>query len=232
MYTKPTISNRGTNVHEIFFVIQTSNADESRPSDHRARNYQCHLTEDAEHGTPSRQKHPWRCAVGRPVIDRVRRSSLTPSERNFCRPSVRRPHVPRYQKVTRSGPVVLKAGRTAPRRFERSSRLGSIRSGAAAYTIYSRRLANAPSIEWRSASDGLAVDLLISLERAVSYHGGPRIPVSAISLSATVDGARWVSVCRSHDSHGHMPSISPLCGCSTILLGSWSPPPRSIYEYK
>lgn len=70
-------------MHDIFFVIQISFADGSLSSDRRrrARNDQCYLAEDSGHRTPSRQKNPRRFAVGRPAIDRVRRSSLTPSER-------------------------------------------------------------------------------------------------------------------------------------------------------
>jgi len=94
---------------------------------------------------------------------------------HLCRPSVRRSHAPGRLKVTRSRPVTLDAGHTVPHLFRRPSRSGSVRARAAANIIYTPYLTRVRLIEWRSASNGSAVDLLISLERAVSSYGGPRI---------------------------------------------------------
>jgi len=164
------ILNRGADINDIFFG---HNIVCGRPS-RTERPVPSSGGRGTPHAEPAEISATIRCRTtghrSRPDRRAWRRRSG-----HLCRPSVRRSHAPGRLKVTRSRPVTLDAGRTAPHLFRRPSRSGSVRARAAAYIIYTPYLTRVRSIEWRSASNGSAVDLLISLERAVSSYGGPRI---------------------------------------------------------
>jgi len=162
-------------LHIPILCVIISFADGSRVVRLRRTDDQCHLTEKRTtlHAELTKTSATVRCRTVDHRFARWRRRNG-----HLCWLSAQRPQMLGRRKVTRRrATVIWGADCTASRPFKRSSNSGSTTFRVAAYNIYRRCSHALRSTERRSTSDGRAVDLLISLERAVQFLRRPTLHI-------------------------------------------------------